>query len=219
LGKYAALAEYLRNQGDKQEVSLSFKQIEDILGFELPTSARKHRCWWANDESHVQAVEGWMGAGWVVKSVSLKNEEASFTLNPGIKLLLGERRKPSAKFVKARNFESFARKVMSKHFGVKLAPRKLPGWPKLFDMASSDGTIVGEAIFMAETGKAKAPPGKLSYITEKVWMLEKTSAETKFIVFGGDATPAKEWLRKYGKFVDKVQFYVIADNGELLRLK
>jgi len=81
LGKYAALAEYLRSQRDKQEVSLSFKQTEDILGFELPISAKKYRCWWANDESHVQAMDGWMSVGWTTKSVNLREGEKSSKLN------------------------------------------------------------------------------------------------------------------------------------------
>ncbi len=217
LGKYAALAEYLRSQKDKQEVLLSFKQIENILGFELPISAKKYRCWWANDESHVQAMDGWMSVGWTTKSVSLREGKVSFAFNPEIKL--HERHELTKLYVHKRNFEDFAREIMSKHFGVKLMPKKLPSWPKLFDMASPDYTIVGEAIFMAASKeKAKILPGRLSYITERVWLLEKTDAKIKFIAFGGDATSPKEWLKRYGKFASEIQFYVIAGDGDLIRL-
>jgi hypothetical protein len=217
LGKYAALAEYLRSQRDKQEVSLSFKQIEDILGFELPISAKKYRCWWANDESHVQAMGGWMSVGWTTKSVNLREGKVTFAFKSEIKL--DERRELPKLYVHKRHFEDFAREIMQKHFGVKLMPKKLPGWPKLFDMVSHDNTIVGEAIFIAASKeKAKILPGRLCYITEKVWLLEKTDAKIKFIVFGGDIATPREWLKKYGKFSDDIQFYIIADNGVLSRL-
>ena len=85
---------------------------------------------------------------------------------------------------------------MSRHFGVKLTPRKLPNWPKLFDMAPIDGTIVGEAVFFAPSKKrTKLLPGRLAYITERVWLLEKTVAKTKFLVFGEDVEVPREWLK------------------------
>jgi len=207
LGKYVALAEYLRSQEQKREIKLSFKQIENILGFELPISARKRRSWWGNDESHVQAREGWMSVGWTVKSASLKEEAVSFVFKPEIKLL------ESSELHPRRSFEDFVREVMSRHFGVKLTPRKLPSWPKLFDMASSDGTIVGEAIFFSTSNKkAEILPRRLAHITEKVWLLEKTVAKTKFLVFGGDVEVPREWLKKYGKFANEVKFFTIANN-------
>ncbi|MGB9960601.1 MAG: DUF7662 domain-containing protein [Candidatus Bathyarchaeales archaeon] len=210
MGKYTALAEYLRSQ-QQREITLSFKQIENILGFELPISARKHRCWWANDESHVQAREGWMSVGWCVKSASLTEEIVSFIFRPEIKLL-------ESKQYRRHSFRDLAREVMSRLFGVNLAPRKLLSWPKLFDMASPDGAIVGEAVFFAASnGKTKLLPGRLTYITERVWLLEKTSAKTKFLVFGGDPEAPREWLKKYGKFASEIKFYAIAGN-EAIRL-
>lgn len=42
-------------------------------------------------------------------------------------------------------FEILARERMSKHLGVTLVERQLPGVPKKFDMVSADGTVVGDA--------------------------------------------------------------------------
>lgn len=50
--KYRKLTEYLLSSG-KMRISLSYKQIEEILGFALPGSARNHpQQFWANTETH-----------------------------------------------------------------------------------------------------------------------------------------------------------------------
>ena len=46
-GKYRKLYAHLRDLG-AHEWRTSFNEIEEILGFNLPPSARRHRPWWAN---------------------------------------------------------------------------------------------------------------------------------------------------------------------------
>lgn len=46
-GKYQRLYEYLCGLST-QEWRTSFREIETIIGFELPLSARLYRPWWAN---------------------------------------------------------------------------------------------------------------------------------------------------------------------------
>jgi len=48
-GKYKSLYEYLENRYAKTVV-LTFAQIEDLLGFTLPDSARVHQAWWGNQD-------------------------------------------------------------------------------------------------------------------------------------------------------------------------
>jgi len=60
VGKYYKLEEYLRNSTKQTEV-LTYDEIEKILEFKLPSSAYKHRAWWANG-GHTQA-NSWMNAG------------------------------------------------------------------------------------------------------------------------------------------------------------
>ena len=69
-GKYAALTDYLRKAG-KDQVTLSFRQLEEILGFTLPKSARRYRPWWANQKApHVSSQsQSWQQAGYAVDSV------------------------------------------------------------------------------------------------------------------------------------------------------
>ena len=47
MGKYDSLGEYLRHQ-TASEMTLSFREIEKIIGAALPDSAMSAR-WWAND--------------------------------------------------------------------------------------------------------------------------------------------------------------------------
>jgi hypothetical protein len=71
MSKYHRLKTYLHGQGGEW-FSTSFSQVESVLGFPLPASARKHRAWWTNllDGTHTQA-HAWMDAGWRVWSVDL----------------------------------------------------------------------------------------------------------------------------------------------------
>jgi hypothetical protein len=76
-GKYAPLGEYLGTRsGDA--VTLSYKEMEEIVG-RLPASARNHRAWWANDESHVQA-RAWLQAGWFAETVDFGVGRVTFRL-------------------------------------------------------------------------------------------------------------------------------------------
>jgi hypothetical protein len=78
--RYAALALFLQGQPSKiRRVPMSFADIEQTIGEQVPPSARKHRAWWANDPSsdNAQSVE-WLQAGWHVGSVDLTGEQVIF---------------------------------------------------------------------------------------------------------------------------------------------
>lgn len=66
MSKYTPLANHLR-KATGYEVTLTFDQIEEIIGTDLPPSASKHDEWWQNStpgsDSHVQAL-AWMTTGW-----------------------------------------------------------------------------------------------------------------------------------------------------------
>jgi len=72
--KYRPLGEYLVKQHEVV-VSLTFQQIEQILGFALPPSAYSQRAWWANSPSHPQAGS-WLNVGWKVSKVDLEKMTA-----------------------------------------------------------------------------------------------------------------------------------------------
>ena len=74
-GKYRSLFRHLCYL-DAQEWEATFGDVESVIGFRLPASARRYRAWWANQNgasSHVQA-NAWIAAGWEVTAVDLAAE-------------------------------------------------------------------------------------------------------------------------------------------------
>ena len=70
MSKYEPLREFLAAQKGTQ-VRLTFAEVSKILGEPLPTSAFKHRAWWANqsDTTRRQHAAAWFDAGFKVGSV------------------------------------------------------------------------------------------------------------------------------------------------------
>jgi hypothetical protein len=106
-------------------------------------------------------------------------------------------------------FEHVSRDVMSQYFQQKLLPKKIQGFPKLFDLVSSDGMIIGDAKYLTMVGGTSIPPAKFATIAEYVWLLEKIPCKNKFLVFGNDKRVPEEWLKRYGNLVSEVDFYYI----------
>jgi hypothetical protein len=79
MAKYDALADYLGTLRRREEHRLTFAEIERILGFRLPPSARTHPAWWANQSNgrHVQA-KAWLTTGWHTTDTDLKLGEVTF---------------------------------------------------------------------------------------------------------------------------------------------
>ena len=78
-GKYAPLYRHLSTRTGSHWRA-SFSEIEAILGFELPRSARLYRPWWANqkrDAGHSHAL-AWQAAGWRTRKVDLEMEALVF---------------------------------------------------------------------------------------------------------------------------------------------
>lgn len=80
-GKYAPLTSHLNGRPNHEtHVTLSFKDIESILGQSLPRSARDYRPWWANHagRSVSPQARGWLDAGFHVDSVALDRRQVRF---------------------------------------------------------------------------------------------------------------------------------------------
>lgn len=75
--KYRGLAEYLLSSKEKS-VTLSYSQIEDILGFALPDTAKKFKqSYWANTETHSYA-SSWLAVGYKAR-VDVDHDTVTFT--------------------------------------------------------------------------------------------------------------------------------------------
>lgn len=78
MSKYDSLARYLAELDD-DSITLSFKQIDEILSDGLPQSAYDHRPWWANrnDGSRSQN-QGWQSVGWESSDVNMDEQNVTF---------------------------------------------------------------------------------------------------------------------------------------------
>ncbi len=77
MSKYDPLTHHLAARNEAR-IAMRFDEIERLLGFALPRSARLHRPWWANSgHGHVQA-KGWLNAGYQSQEVDLEAERLEF---------------------------------------------------------------------------------------------------------------------------------------------
>ncbi|GAC1313326.1 MAG: hypothetical protein NVSMB2_01060 [Chloroflexota bacterium] len=89
MSKYDPLRDFLRGlpRGQKQ-VTLGFKRIEDLIGVELPASAREYEQWWkgghvkrgridANWQDQVQQ-RAWEDNGWIVDDLDMVLKTVTF---------------------------------------------------------------------------------------------------------------------------------------------
>jgi CBS domain-containing protein len=78
--RYGPLADWLQGQpGGINQVPLTFNQIESIIRADLPTSARQHRAWWANDSVGHSHSQLWLEAGWRTTAINLTESRVTFS--------------------------------------------------------------------------------------------------------------------------------------------
>jgi hypothetical protein len=77
MGKYQPLSDFLKNQA-KDEIRLSFAQIERIIGQKLPPKAQHHRAWWSNSASNNVMTKAWLDAGFRSEQVDLEDRKLVF---------------------------------------------------------------------------------------------------------------------------------------------
>lgn len=83
MGRYERLYKWLRTSSGPR-ISLTFEQIEEILGFGLPDTARKDAAWWANEKTaqfRYNQRRAWLNAGFHTENLSLPNETVDFVLS------------------------------------------------------------------------------------------------------------------------------------------
>ncbi len=118
-----------------------------------------------------------------------------------------------------RKFEELARAKFTELFRSQLSPGSVGDVGKEWDMVSAKGDIVGDAKYYTLVRGTALPPAKFATIAEHVWLLEKTNATTKFLVFGNQIEVPQRWLEKYGNLVSDVRFYFMDDMGNIKQLK
>lgn len=75
-GKYRFLADYLHEHGG-DTITLTFEQIENLVGDKLPRSAYNYRAYWSNTDTHTIS-RAWMRAGYMTTYVNLLAKKVTF---------------------------------------------------------------------------------------------------------------------------------------------
>jgi hypothetical protein len=115
-------------------------------------------------------------------------------------------------------FEELARLKFGELFQAIFRVGSVRGVPKKFDLVDEQKGFAGDAKYLTMVRGSGVPPAKFSVIAEHVWLLEKTRAKKKFLVFGNDERVPQQWLARYGHLVGDVEFYFMTDGGEIRRL-
>ena len=79
--KYQPLLEHLR-RSDASEVTLTFIEIEAIMGESLPESAHSKRAWWSNRTKGALQARSWMEAGFLVEDLDFEVGKVTFRKPP-----------------------------------------------------------------------------------------------------------------------------------------
>lgn len=154
-----------------------------------------------------------VGREWVFSSANGQDRDAADSPRPAAEPKQTTALNPTGPAA----FEALCRKVLSDAFGTAMQPGRVDGVPKQFDLVSEDGRIVGDAKYYTAVNGTGLPPAKFATIAEYVWLLEKTRAEKKFLVFGNDRRVPEWWLDRYGKLAF-VEFYYLSANEVLEKL-
>ncbi len=77
MSKFEPLTAFLSSL-PTSERRVTFGEIERILGFKLPPSARRHRPWWSNNPDNSAITKAWLAAGFRTEQVDMAGESLVF---------------------------------------------------------------------------------------------------------------------------------------------
>ena len=82
MSKYDPLYRWLvaKSATGATSVPTTFEQIEAVLGFMLPDSAKTSAPWWANEKDNTRHVQckSWIAAGFETRDLSLATKSVTF---------------------------------------------------------------------------------------------------------------------------------------------
>ncbi|OCW58130.1 DUF7662 domain-containing protein [Hoeflea olei] len=76
MGKYEPLREFLASQ-TRDQIQMSFAEIEAVLGEPLPASKR-FPAWWSNNTMNNVMTKEWLAAGFQSEQVDIAGEKLTF---------------------------------------------------------------------------------------------------------------------------------------------
>ena len=82
MSKYEPLSAFLKLQM-RDEIPMTFSEIEQIVGSKLPPSKR-NRAWWSNNPDNSVMTKAWLEAGYKTVSVDIPGEKLVFRRIPQV---------------------------------------------------------------------------------------------------------------------------------------
>ena len=76
--KYEPLKRFLEARFDAVSIPLAFADVEKILGFSLPRSARHYQAWWSNTRIGHTYAAAWLDPGWKTSGLDLAGQRVTF---------------------------------------------------------------------------------------------------------------------------------------------
>jgi hypothetical protein len=109
MSKYDPLGHFLA-ESRFNEVSMTFAEIEHVLGFPLPEKSKRIRAWWSNNADNSVLTKVWLEAGFRSEQVDMGGQKLVFRRTTPIGLAEGQGTfsgAPSAEPKKPRRHPAF----------------------------------------------------------------------------------------------------------------
>jgi hypothetical protein len=74
---YDPLGQYLAKNAALR-IPMTFREVESVLGRKLPSSAYRHRPWWANEARGHSHAKAWLEAGYETQQVDMVGKKLVF---------------------------------------------------------------------------------------------------------------------------------------------
>ncbi|KZB73492.1 MULTISPECIES: hypothetical protein [Thalassospira] len=77
MSRYDELSTFLSSR-NICTLKMTFRELEDLLGFSLPSSAYKYQEWWANNPIPGRQSHSWLSVGWKTENLDVAGQSVSF---------------------------------------------------------------------------------------------------------------------------------------------
>ena len=77
MSKYEPLTGYLSSSG-RDNIPMTFVEVENVIGDKLPRSAFEYRPWWSNNASNHVNADSWLRAGYKTENVDMTGRKLVF---------------------------------------------------------------------------------------------------------------------------------------------
>jgi len=77
MSDYSSLQDWLQEQ-TANRILVTLGQVEEILHFGLPNTARLRSQWWENNATHHVQANAWLNVGFHTEQVNLQNQTLVF---------------------------------------------------------------------------------------------------------------------------------------------